>query len=64
MQEFAQDVEKNQITTQRKSRFELDFHSLIVSLSGNSRLINIYRNLSNQMLLFFSIDLETMIQEQ
>ncbi|NOI65082.1 GntR family transcriptional regulator [Vibrio sp. 99-8-1] len=59
MQEFAQDVEKNQITTQRKSRFELDFHSLIVSLSGNSRLINIYRNLSNQMLLFFSIDLET-----
>lgn len=58
MQEFAEEAENSQITTQRKSKFELEFHSLIVSLSDNGRLANIYRNVSNQMLLFFNIDLE------
>ena len=57
MHEFAQEAKSSLISTQRKSKFELDFHSMIVSLSDNSRLINIYRNVSNQMLLFFNIDL-------
>lgn len=57
MAEFAEEAKNSQITTQRKSKFELEFHSLIVSLSDNGRLVNIYRNVSNQMLLFFNIDL-------
>lgn len=57
MDEFIKEAETNQVTTQRMSQFELELHSLIVTLSENGRLVNIYRKVSNQMLLFFNIDL-------
>lgn len=57
--EFAEEAKNGLITTQRKSKFELDFHSFIVALSDNGRLVSIYRKVSNQMLLFFNIDLAT-----
>lgn len=57
--EFIEEAKSNLISTQRKSKFELEFHSLIVSLSDNGRLMEIYRKVSNQMLLFFNIDLDS-----
>ena len=57
--EFTEEAKNNLISTQRKSKFELEFHSLIVSLSDNGRLMEIYRKVSNQMLLFFNIDLDS-----
>lgn len=57
VRDFSEEAKNHQVTTQRKSQFELEFHSLIVSLSDNGRLMSIYRKVSNQMLLFFNIDL-------
>ncbi|WP_375749354.1 GntR family transcriptional regulator [Vibrio sp. HN007] len=59
MDDFVDEAEGGFVSTQRKSEFELDLHSLIVNLSGNGRLASIYRKVTNQMLLFFNIDLET-----
>jgi DNA-binding GntR family transcriptional regulator len=57
MDEFVTEAQGGVVSTKRMSKFELDLHSLIVALSGNGRLANIYRKVSNQMLLFFNIDL-------
>lgn len=57
MRDFITSAKSEQVTTQKLSKFELELHSLIVELSQNERLIRIYRNVSNQMFLFFNIDL-------
>ncbi|WP_428775052.1 GntR family transcriptional regulator [Vibrio sp.] len=59
MADFEVVANSEDVTTQTLSKYELELHSLIVDMSQNSRFINVYRHLSNQMLLFFNIDLAT-----
>jgi len=44
------------VTCQEISKLELELHTLIIELSGNMRLHQIYRNIANQMLIYFNID--------
>ncbi|MDF2152296.1 GntR family transcriptional regulator [Vibrio sp. CAU 1672] len=57
MSDFEHAAQTADVTTQTMSKYELELHSLIVSMSHNSRFVNIYRHVANQMLLFFNIDL-------
>ena len=57
MADFEKAAKMDNVTTQTLSKYELELHSLIVAMSHNSRFVNIYRHVSNQMLLFFNIDL-------
>jgi len=57
MNDFFEAAQKPDATSQQMSRLELDLHSLIVELSENGRLLNIYKNVANQMLIYFNIDL-------
>ncbi len=44
------------VTCQQISKLELELHTLIIELSGNMRLHQMYRNVANQMLIYFNID--------
>ncbi|MCG7587376.1 GntR family transcriptional regulator [Photobacterium proteolyticum] len=44
------------VTCLQISKLELELHTLIIELSGNMRLHQIYRNVANQMLIYFNID--------
>ncbi|WP_028866152.1 GntR family transcriptional regulator [Psychromonas aquimarina] len=44
------------VSSYQISKIDLDLHTLIVELSGNQRLQQIYRNVANQIRIYFNID--------
>ncbi|PSW00631.1 GntR family transcriptional regulator [Photobacterium lipolyticum] len=57
LMDYYLEVGRNEaVTCQEISKLELELHTLIIELSGNMRLHQIYRNVANQMLIYFNID--------